>query len=528
MTRKVKRALISVSDKSGIEDFAKGLHALGIEILSTGGTAKLIKKIGIPVRSVSDYTGFPEMLDGRVKTLHPRIHAALLALRDNPGHMKQVDEQNIELIDMVVVNLYPFEKTLLKNGVSMEEAIENIDIGGPSMLRSAAKNFRSVAVISNPRRYDEILKELKENKCFLNDQTQMSLAGEVFELTSNYDKAICDYLKSQIQTICTSKCPDARVQRFPEVLELKFKKVQELRYGENPHQQAAFYKDIGKTGLSLASVEQLHGKELSFNNIIDLSSALDIVREFAEPAAVVIKHTNPCGAAAGKSLSLAYRQALACDPLSAFGSIIGLNRVVDRNTAEDIFSAGFMECIIAPGYEEDALEILKEKKNLRLLRLPDFKDKRDGDDFKMVIGAMLLQDKDTKDIAPSELKVVTRVKPNKQQTESLLFGWKITKHVRSNAIVLSQGKKTVGIGAGQMSRVDAVIIAARKAGVRADGSALASDAFFPQADGIEMAAACGAKAIIQPGGSIRDDQVIKAADKAGIAMVFTGMRHFKH
>lgn len=528
MGRKIKRALISVSDKRGIEDFARELHNLGIEIFSTGGTAKLIKEIGIPVRYVSDYTGFPEMLDGRVKTLHPRIHAALLALRDNPEHMKQIEEQNIELIDMVVVNLYPFEKTIQKEGVSMDEAIENIDIGGPSMLRSAAKNFKSVAVISNPHRYDEILKELKENECSLSDETRMNLAREVFELTSYYDNLICDYLKSKIQTTHFRGYPESEGQRFPEVLELKFKKVQELRYGENPHQQAAFYKDIRETELSLASALQLHGKELSFNNIIDLSSALDIVREFSEPAAVVIKHTNPCGAATGRSLSLAYEDALNCDPLSAFGSIVGLNRVVDKDTAKAVFSAGFVECVIAPGYKEEALEILKEKKNLRLLKLPNFGEKGDRSDFKRVIGAILLQDKDTQDIERGKLKVVTQVKPTEQQIDSLLFGWKIAKHVKSNAIVLSKGKKTVGIGAGQMSRVDAVIIAARKAGQRAKGSCLASDAFFPQADGVERAEASGVKAIIQPGGSIRDDEVVKAADKAGIAMVFTGMRHFKH
>ncbi len=520
---RVKRALISVSDKSGIEEFGKGLYELGIQILSTGGTAKLIKNLGIPVRYVSDYTGFPEMLDGRVKTLHPKIHAGLLALRDNPEHIREIDEQNIELIDMVVVNLYPFEKTIQEEGASLDEAIENIDIGGPSMLRSAAKNFKSVAVVSNPGRYDGILKELKENECSLSDETRMGLAREVFELTSHYDKAIYDYLKASAYAKAS-----ADKQRFPEVLELKFKKVQELRYGENPHQKAAFYKDMQEIELSIAGAKQLQGKELSFNNILDLSAALDIVREFAEPAAVVIKHTNPCGAAISESLSLAYKDALACDPLSAFGSVVGLNRIVDRDTARPISSAGFVECIIAPGYKKGALEILKEKKNLRLLELPDFRGKEDITDFKTVIGAVLLQDKDTQDIKRSELKVVTKVKPSEQQMESLLFGWKIAKHVKSNAIILCQDKKTVGVGAGQMSRVDSVIIAARKAGERAKDSTLASDAFFPKADGVEMAIASGVEAIIQPGGSIRDDEVIKAANKAGIAMVFTGMRHFKH
>lgn len=529
---KVKRALISVSDKSGINEFARGLHKLGIEILSTGGTARLIEQMDIPVRYVSDYTGFPEMLDGRVKTLHPKIHGALLALRDNPEHMRQVKEQNIELIDMVVVNLYPFERTIQEEGVSLDEATEFIDIGGPSMLRSAAKNFKSVAVVSNPDRYDEVLEELKENECSLSDETRMGLAREVFELTSHYDKAIYDYLKSKEQRARLRQGSGGQAtskeQKFPEVLELRFKKVQELRYGENPHQHAAFYKDMQEIELSIAEAKQLQGKELSFNNIIDLSAALDIVREFAEPAAVVIKHTNPCGAAIGESLSLAYKQALACDPLSAFGSIVGLNRIVDRDTARLISSAGFVECIIAPTFEEDALEILKEKKNLRLLQLPDFRGKGDTTDFKRVMGAVLVQDEDTQDIKRSELKVVTKVKPTEQQVESLLFGWKIAKYVKSNAIVLCQGKKTVGVGAGQMSRVDSVIIAVRKAGERTKGSTLASDAFFPKADGVEKAIASGVKAIIQPGGSLRDDEVIKAADKAGIAMVFTGMRHFKH
>ncbi len=529
---KIKRVLISVSDKSKIDDFARGLHSLGIEILSTGGTAKLIKDAGIPVRYVSDYTGFPEMLDGRVKTLHPKIHAGLLALRDNPGHIREMDEQNIELIDMVVVNLYPFEKTVRKEGVSLEEAIESIDIGGPSMLRSAGKNFRSVAVVCNPHRYEEILKELKENEGSLSNQTRMSLACEVFELTSQYDRAICNYLNSEVSLgqgdAGEIQSPKPEARKFPEVLELRFEKVQELRYGENPHQNAVFYKDMGKVELGLACARQLQGKELSFNNIIDLSSALDIVREFDFPVAVVIKHTNPCGAAAGESLALAYKDALAGDPLSAFGSIVGLNRIVDEDTAAAILSAGFVECVIAPGFAESALEVLKEKKNLRLLELPESKDKGALSDFKKVAGGILLQDKDTREIKESELKTVSKVKPSAEQIDSLLFGWKIAKHVKSNAIVLCQGRKTVGIGAGQMSRVDSAIIAARKAGERAGGSTLASDAFFPKADGVETAAACGIKAIIQPGGSLGDDQVIRAADKAGIAMVFTGMRHFKH
>ncbi|MFH1848266.1 MAG: bifunctional phosphoribosylaminoimidazolecarboxamide formyltransferase/IMP cyclohydrolase [Candidatus Omnitrophota bacterium] len=519
---KVRRALVSVSDKRNLEDFVKGLNGFGVEMLSTGGTAKMISKLGIPVRMVSDYTGFPEMLDGRVKTLHPKIHGGLLSLREKPEHMRQVKEHGIELIDMVVVNLYPFEKAIKKEGIKLEEVIENIDIGGPSMLRSAAKNYRSVAVICNPDRYADILKELKENKGCIGEETLDGLAVEVFEHTAHYDAVISRYLRGKL-----SKEKNA----FPQVLTMTFEKAQDLRYGENPHQKAAFYKDAGIDEPGVSGARQLHGKELSFNNILDLSAAFEIVREFEKPAVSVMKHNNPCGAACGDSVKDVFKAALDTDRLSAFGSVIGINRNVDAETAKTILGeADFVECIIAPSYDPDALEALKTKKNLRILEVPgsDGKFENPDIDAKKVVGGLLIQDKDRRPISEADLKVVTKKKPTKEQIESLLFGWKIAKHVKSNSIVLTKGARTVGIGAGQMSRVDSVIIASRKAGELAKGSCLASDAFFPKPDGIEMAKRSGVEAIIQPGGSVKDEDVIKAADEAGIAMVFTGARHFRH
>jgi phosphoribosylaminoimidazolecarboxamide formyltransferase/IMP cyclohydrolase len=519
---KVKRVLISVSDKKGLDDFAKGLNDIGAEILSTGGTAKRIAGLGIPVRDVSSYTGFPEMLDGRVKTLHPKVHGALLALRGKSEHMDQVRKHGIELIDMVVVNLYPFKKTIDKPGVEFEEAIENIDIGGPSMLRSAAKNFRSVAVVCNADRYPTLIDELKSNDGILSDRTLESLAMDVFEQTSQYDNMINDYLKKQLM---------GKTKPFPDSLAPVYKKAQDLRYGENPHQKAAFYKDESVREPSASNAKQLQGKELSFNNIIDLNAAIEIVKEFDRPAASVIKHTNPCGAATADTLSRAYLDALDCDRVSAFGSIVGFNRSVDKTTAETIMKeADFVECIIAPGYSKEALELFSKKKNLRLMDIPEFNTefKEFDRDMKKVVGGILVQDRDVAKVGQNMLKVVTKKKPAKEEIESLMFGWYICKHVKSNAIVFSKGTKTVGVGAGQMSRVDSVIIAGRKSGARSKGATLASDAFFPKADGIEMAAKAGISAIIQPGGSIRDEEVIKAADSLGIAMVFTGVRHFKH
>ncbi|MCX5679659.1 MAG: bifunctional phosphoribosylaminoimidazolecarboxamide formyltransferase/IMP cyclohydrolase [Candidatus Omnitrophica bacterium] len=523
---KIKRALISVSDKAGLPDLAKVLDKFGVEILSTGGTAKAIRGLGINVKDVSEHTGFPEILDGRVKTLHPKVHGALLALRDNKEHMEIVEEHGIGLIDMVVVNLYPFEKTVAKPGVKLEEAIENIDIGGPSMLRSAAKNHRFVCVVCDPSDYGRVIAEMEKTGGSVPEELLVELGIKVFRRTSNYDAAIYGYL---------SKKPEERIQKseenFPENLDLKFKKLQDLRYGENPHQKAAFYKDETSSEPSISNAVQLHGKELSFNNIIDLNAALGIVSEFADPAATIIKHTNPCGTATALDLKTAYIDALDCDRLSAFGSIVGFNRAVDADLARTILKeADFVECIIAPSYEAKALEVLKTKKNLRLLEVKDFGRKVAGldRDMKKVVGGLLVQDRDTGSMEESHLLAVTKVKPTKEEMKSMLFGLVVAKHVKSNAIVLSRGTKTVGIGAGQMSRVDSVMIASRKAGSRSEGSTLASDAFFPKEDGVEQAAKAGVKAIIQPGGSIRDKEVIAMADKLGIAMVFTEVRHFKH
>ncbi|MFA7652805.1 MAG: bifunctional phosphoribosylaminoimidazolecarboxamide formyltransferase/IMP cyclohydrolase [Candidatus Omnitrophota bacterium] len=517
---KIRRALISVSDKTGVLDLAKELHKFGVEILSTGGTAKLLRENNIPVKEVSEYTGFPEMLDGRVKTLHPKIHGGLLALRDNREHMQTLEAQGIGLIDMVIVNLYPFEKTTQKPGVSIEEVIENIDIGGPSMLRSAAKNHRSVAVICNPERYPQVAEELKKNKGALPDSLMRDLGVEVFSRTSKYDAAIFEYLHQWNNGASLSS------SGFPGTLTLSFDKIQELRYGENPHQKAAFYREKGKSA-GLINLKQLQGKELSFNNILDLNSAFELVREFANPAAVVVKHNNPCGVAEDETLEKAFLAAWKCDKLSAFGGIIALNRKMDLKTAKTVAKSGFLECIIAPGFDEKALALFKEKKNLRLLEFGDFSPINEPD-LKRVSGGLLLQDKDLATLDLNNLKVVTRRKPTKQEMASLIFGWKVAKHVKSNAIVLTKGARTVGIGAGQMSRVDSVMIAKKKSGKASSNCCLASDAFFPKPDAILWAHKAGARAIIQPGGSIADQEIIRACDKYKIAMVTCGIRHFRH
>ncbi len=521
---KIKRALISVSDKTGIEDLAKTLNELGVQILSTGGTAKKIKDLGIPVKDVSQYTGFPEMMDGRVKTLHPKIHGGLLALRKNKEHMEIAEKHGIGMIDMVVVNLYPFEKTVAKAGVTLEEATEFIDIGGPSMLRSAAKNYKSVAVVTNPAKYPDIIKELKENNGSLSEATLKKLAVEVFKRTSEYDSAIYSYLNE------TKDVGRETKDEFPRTLNLNFKKLQGLRYGENPHQKAAFYKDPSSGECGICNARQLQGKELSFNNILDLNAALEIVKDFDKPAASIIKHTNPCGAAVADTLSHAYVDALECDRLSAFGSIVGFNGPVDKGLAEAVMKeADFVECIIAPSFNNDAKEIFSRKKNLRLLEVSGFKRTSEKEsDYKKVVGGLLVQDMDLKVAQKSEFKMPTRRKPSRNELESLLFGWKVVKHVKSNAIVLCNGTKTVGIGAGQMSRVDSVIIACRKGGRKSRGSVMASDAFFPKPDAIVQARKAGIKSIIQPGGSKGDGAIIDACNKYGIAMVFTGVRHFKH
>lgn len=515
---KIKRALISVSDKTGILDFANELKKFDIEILSTGGTAKLLKENNIPVTEVSEYTGFPEMLDGRIKTLHPKIHAGLLASRNNPEHLAKLKEQGIGLIDMVVVNLYPFEKTTQKPAVSIEEAIENIDIGGPSMLRSAAKNYKSVAVICNPDRYSQIIDELKKNNGALSEDLMRDLAIEVFNRTSQYDGTIYNYLNKYFKVGIDTE--------FPSELNLSFKKIQDLRYGENPHQKAAFYKEKGKTK-GLINLKQLQGKELSFNNILDLNSAFELVKEFRNPAVVIVKHTNPCGVAEDKMLDKAYTFAWSCDPISAFGGIVALNRKLDLKTARIIAKSGFLECIVALGFDKEVLDLFKDKKNLRLLELVDLEFVSEPD-FKQVSGGLLLQDRDLETLDFKALKVVTKKKPTKNQMQSLIFGLKVAKHVKSNAIVLTQGTKTVGIGAGQMSRVDSVKIAKNKARELSKNSCLASDAFFPKEDAVIEAVKAGVKAIIQPGGSVADEEIINACNKYKIAMVFTGIRHFRH
>ena len=524
---KVKRALISVSEKKGILAFAKGLHALGVEILSTGGTARQLREAGIPVKEVSGHTGFPEILDGRVKTLHPKIHGGLLAQREKPEHMEQARKHKIGMIDMVVVNLYPFARVAKKKNVSLEEAIENIDIGGPSMLRSAAKNFRNVAVICHPGRYSEVLNELDTNNGLLSDSVLFKLAVEAFNHTAEYDALISSFLDKRLKKEDLAELDGDLRGRLPEEIDLKFTKVQDLRYGENPHQQAAFYKDSDGTS-GLAKIRQLHGRELSFNNILDLDAAVNIVKDFNGPAAVIIKHNNPTGVAQNTRLSVAFREALSCDPISAFGGIIGFNKQVDEATARTVTKSGFMECVIAPAFSSAAFKLLSKKKNIRLIEF-DFTSIKSGVfDFKKVHGGLLLQDKDELNLDPGRLKIVTKKKPTKAQAAAMCFGWKVIKNVKSNAIIFVKGEKTIGIGCGQTSRVESVRIAIKQAGKAARGAVLVSDAFLPKTDNVRLAAKAGITAIIQTGGSIADEDVIKAADKYKIAMVMTGIRHFKH
>lgn len=513
-----RKALISVSDKTGVVEFARGLVKNGYEILSTGGTLKVLKENGIEVEQVSDYTGFPEMLDGRVKTLHPKIHAGLLSLRDNEEHQRIMKEHKMEYIDIVAVNLYPFKETISKKDVTLEEAIENIDIGGPTMIRSAAKNYKFVTVVVDPKDYIKIIEELNENNGVTKADTRFELAKKVYKHTAIYDTMITNYLSGL-----------EKEEIHPEILENKYEKAYDLRYGENPHQSAVFYKELDIEEDCAATAEILHGKQLSFNNIIDVDSAIEIVKEFKKPAVAILKHTNPCGAAVADDIITAFSDALASDPLSAFGSIVAVNRKVEVDLANKLNSF-FNEIIIAPEYSEEALEVLKKKKNRRLLKVKDLKRKESTSkyDYKKVVGGLLMQDRDTKDITIEDLKVVTKKQPTKEDLEELMFAWKICAKVKSNAIVLVNGTKTVGVGAGQMSRVDSSEIAVKKAGEKAKGSVLASDAFFPFRDGVDAAADAGVKAIIQPGGSIRDKEVIDAANEKGIVMVFTGMRHFRH
>lgn len=511
----VKRALISVSDKTGIVEFAKELDKLGIEIISTGGTATLLQKEGVNVIGISEVTGFPEILDGRLKTLDPHIHGGLLAVRDDEKHRQQIAEHNITPIDLVVVNLYPFKATISKPDVPFAEAIENIDIGGPTMLRSAAKNHKYVVVVVDANDYGKVLEEVKANGSIA-EETKRKLAAKVFRHTAAYDALISQYLTEQVG------------EQMPDTYTVTYEKVQDLRYGENPHQSAAFYREPLAGAGNIATAKQLHGKELSYNNINDGNAALAIVKEFSEPAVVAVKHTNPCGVGTGNTIFEAYQKAYASDPVSIFGGIIAANRPIDKETALQLKEI-FLEIIMAPSFTGEALEILKEKKNLRLLELGEIVSKEKADwKLTSVEGGVLIQEDDTKQITEADLEVVTDRKPTREEIQQLLFAWKVVKHVKSNAIVLVKDSMTIGVGAGQMNRVGSARIAIEQAGDKSFRSVLASDAYFPMPDTVEEAAKAGISAIIQPGGSIRDEDSIKAANEHGIAMVFTKVRHFKH
>ena len=512
-----KRALISVSDKSGVVEFAKGLVELGFEIISTGGTAKALTEAGLNVIAVSDITGFPECLDGRVKTLHPKIHAGILAMRSNEEHMEQIKELGVDTIDVVAINLYPFKETIMKDGVTLAEAIENIDIGGPTMIRAAAKNYQDVAVVVDPADYQKVIDEYKANGEVSKD-TKFELAYKVFEHTASYDTLISTYLRKQIGK-----------ELFPKNLSLTYEKVQDMRYGENPHQLGVFYKEAGKVEGTLAAAKQLHGKELSYNNINDANGALELVKEFDEPTVVASKHANPCGVGSGEDIYQAYMRAYEGDPVSIFGGIIAANREIDAKTAEEM-SKIFLEIIIAPSFSNEALEILTRKKNIRLLELPTISKKMSVNDFDMkrVMGGLLVQQRDVELYDEENWKVVTDKAPTAQEIEDMKFAWKVVKHTKSNGIAVAKDNMSLGQGHGQTNRVMAARIALDYAGERAKGAVLASDAFFPFPDCVEEAAKAGITAIIQPGGSVNDQLSIDACNKHGIAMVFVGMRHFKH
>lgn len=510
----VKRALVSVSNKEGLVPFVKALVELGIEVISTGGTKKTLEEAGIPVIGIEEVTGFPEILDGRVKTLHPKIHGGLLSVRDNDAHVKQLAEHHITPIDLVVVNLYPFKQTIGKPDVTFAEAIENIDIGGPSMLRAAAKNHAYVTVVVDPNDYDKVLAELKEKK-EVSEETRRKLAAKVFRHTASYDAMIAEYLTNQVG------------EQHPETLTVTFEKQQDLRYGENPHQKAAFYRKPFMPKTSIAAAKQWHGKELSYNNINDADAALAIAKEFTEPVVVAVKHMNPCGVGVGKTIEEAFDKAYEADPVSIFGGIICANREIDRKTALKMKEI-FLEIIIAPSFSEEALEILTEKKNLRLLTVPFAEEKTKEWKLQTVSGGLLVQEEDTFGLENADITIPTKRKPTDEEWEALKLAWKVVKHVKSNAIVLAKDNMTIGVGAGQMNRVGAAKIAIEQAGEKAKGSVMGSDAFFPMPDTVEAAGKAGVTAIIQPGGSIRDEDSIKKADEYGIAMVFTGVRHFKH
>jgi len=518
---KVRRALISVSDKSGIIEFARKLEELDIEIISTGGTKKVLKENGIQVIPISSFTGAPEILGGRVKTLHPAVHAGLLYMRDNEEHVEEMNSHNFKGIDLVILNLYPFEQTVKKENASEEEIIENIDIGGPTMLRSAGKAFPYTGVVTDPSQYSKIADELVENNGSISYSTRFELAKAAFCRVAAYDNAIADYFSC-------GKTPEE--SDFPDTVNISVKKLADLRYGENPHQRAAIYSDPGTTLPSLTKAEILGGKALSYNNYTDLEAVLAMVMDFRNPFAVVCKHQNPCGAAEADTLEEAYRLALEADPISAYGSVIALNKPVDMTTAERLHETQFVECILAPDYDEGVVERMKKKKTRRILRLPQIAAGYPHKflQYNNIMGGLLAMDPDLYEVTKDDLNIVSEVTPSENQIESLLFAFKMVKHVKSNAILLVQGKQTVGVGCGQTSRVDASVLAAMKAGERAQGSCLASDAFFPMRDGVDAAAKAGVKAIIQPGGSKRDSEAIEAANEHRIAMVFTGYRHFRH
>jgi phosphoribosylaminoimidazolecarboxamide formyltransferase/IMP cyclohydrolase len=518
----IRRALLSVSDKTGLIEFAQFLALNKVELLATGGTATQLRSNGIPTLEVSDYTGFPEILDGRVKTLHPKIHGGLLAVRTKSSHRAEMQAQGIEDLDLVVLNLYPFREVSSRKGVSFEDVIEQIDIGGPSMVRSAAKNHLFVAVVTDPRDYGWIRRELETHAMSLTGTTRFILAQKAFATTASYDAAIATYLAGRVWS---DDGPKETKETWPELEVLPLERVQELRYGENPHQRAALYRRMGESGSGVAGAEVLHGKELSYNNLIDADAAWNLILEFDQAAAAVIKHTNPSGVAQAGRLRDAYIQARDCDPVSAFGSVVALNREVDGETAAEL-SSTFVEVILAPDFSPEALEVLTQKKNLRLLRM----GAADSTlvDHRQISGGFLAQHKDLYRIQAKELKTVTRRAPTSEELEALLFGWRVVKHVKSNAVVFSSSSRTLGIGAGQMSRVDSVKWGAQRATLPLQGSAMASDGFFPFPDGIVAAAGYGVRAVIQPGGSVRDSEVVDAADAHDMAMVFTGIRHFKH
>ncbi len=517
----IKRALLSVSNKTGIVEFAQALAQRGIEMLSTGGTAKLLREAGVRIKEVSEHTGFPEMLDGRVKTLHPKIHGGILGRRDLAEHVAAMQRHGIAPIDLVVVNLYPFRETIAKPGTTLAEAIENIDIGGPAMVRAAAKNYADVAIVTDPNDYSRLLEEIAANSGAISHETRFALAQKAFSHTAHYDGAISNYL--------TAINLAGERGAFPQRFNLQAEKVQDLRYGENPHQQAAFYRDSEEVAGAISSYRQIQGKELSYNNIADADAAWECVKSFSRPACVIVKHANPCGVAIAESTLEAYRLAFATDPTSAFGGIIALNRAVDAATAEAV-TKQFLEVLIAPDYSAEAVEALRGKTNVRVLHVP-LAGASNPYDLKRVGGGLLVQTPDSAIVQPAQLRVVSKQQPTPQQLEDLVFAFRVAKFVKSNAIVFCGNGQTLGIGAGQMSRVDSTRLAAMKAkqaGLTLENSIAASDAFFPFRDGLDVIADAGARAVIQPGGSVRDDEVIAAADERGVAMVLTGVRHFRH